>query len=115
MRIEVSKGELIDKITILEIKSERVKDELKLKNIRHELEVLVKCEFDTPHKNDLKVVNNKLWDLEDGIRKHEKENDFGEEFIEKARNIYKCNDERCRIKKVINIEHGSDIVEEKSY
>ena len=86
-----------------------------MKNIRHELGVLVKYEFDTPHKNNLKSVNNILWDLEDGILKHEKENEFGEKFIEKARNIYKYNDERCRIKKLINIEHGSDIVEEKSY
>jgi hypothetical protein len=115
MRIEVSDGELIDKITILEIKSERVIDKLQLKNIRHELDVLLKYEFETPHKKELKSVNNTLWDLEDGIRKHEKDNNFGEEFIDKARKIYKYNDERCRIKKIINIEQGSDIVEEKSY
>jgi CO dehydrogenase/acetyl-CoA synthase beta subunit len=105
MRIEVSKGELIDKITILEIKDDRVKDEEKLKNIRHELDVLLKYEFETPLKERLKVVNNSLWD----------ESDFGEKFIKLARNIYKFNDERARIKKLINIEQGSDIVEEKSY
>jgi len=115
MRIEVSKGELIDKITILEIKDERVKDEEKLKNIRHELDVLLKYEFETNHKKDLKQVNNTLWDLEDGIRKLEGMNDFGADFIDKARNIYKFNDERARIKKLINLEQGSDIVEEKSY
>ena len=115
MRIEVSKGELIDKITILEIKDERVKDEEKLKNIRHELDVLLKYEFETSHKKDLKHVNNTLWDLEDGIRKLEGLNDFGVDFIDKARNIYKFNDERARIKKLINLEQGSDIVEEKSY
>jgi hypothetical protein len=115
MRIEVSSGELIDKITILEIKDERVKDEDKLLNIRHELDVLLKYEFETTHKHDLKQVNNTLWDLEDGIRNLEKVEDFGADFIDKARNIYKFNDERARIKKLINLEQGSDIVEEKSY
>jgi hypothetical protein len=115
MRIEVSKGELIDKITILEIKDERMKDEEKLKNIRHELDVLQKYEFETSLKEDLKQVNNTIWDLEDGIRNLEKVEDFGAYFIDTARNIYKFNDERARIKKLINLEQGSDIVEEKSY
>ena len=115
MRIEVSSGELIDKITILEIKDERVKDEDKLLNIRHELDVLLKYEFETTHKHDLKQVNNTLWDLEDGIINLEKVEDFGIDFIDTARNIYKFNDERARIKKLINLEQGSDIVEEKSY
>ena len=66
-------------------------------------------------KERLKVVNNALWDFEDGIRKLEDESDFGEKFIKLARNIYKFNDERARIKKLINVEQGSDIVEEKSY
>ena len=100
MRIEVSKGELIDKITILEIKDERMKDEEKLKNIRHELDVLQKYEFETSLKEDLKQVNNTIWDLEDGIRNLEKVEDFGADFIDKARNIYKFNDERARIKKL---------------
>ena len=115
MRIEVTKGELIDKITILEIKDERITDENKLRNIRRELDTLLKYEFETPYKKDLKFVNNVLWDLEDGIRKCEADGNFGEEFIDKARNIYKYNDERSRIKKMINLEHGSDIIEEKSY
>ena len=88
MRIEVSKGELIDKITILEIKDDRVKDEEKLKNIRHELDVLLKYEFETPLKERLKVVNNALWDFEDATRKLEDKGDFGEKFIKLARNIY---------------------------
>ena len=112
MRIEVSKGELIDKITILEIKDERVTDENKLKNIRRELDTLLKYEFETPYKKDLKFVNNVLWDLEDGIRKCEADGDFGEEFIDKARNIYKYNDERARIKKNINLEQGSELLDE---
>jgi hypothetical protein len=116
MRIEISKGELIDKITILEIKDDRVTDETKLKNIRHELDVLLNYEFETPLlKERLKIVNNALWDFEDGIRKLEDENDFGEKFIKLARNIYKFNDERARIKRNINVEQGSDIIEEKSY
>ena len=115
MRIEISKGELIDKITILEIKDERMKDEEKLKNIRHELDVLQKYEFETLLKQDLKQVNNTIWDLEDGIRNLEKVEDFDADFIDKARNIYKFNDERARIKKLINLEQCSDIVEEKSY
>lgn len=115
MRIEVSEGELIDKITILEIKDERLTDETKLKNIQRELDTLRKYEFETPHKEDLKYVNNVIWDLEDSIRIYEDEGNFGEEFIDKARNIYKYNDERARIKKKINLDQGSDIIEEKSY
>jgi hypothetical protein len=115
MLVEISKAELIDKITILEIKDERIKDEGRLKNVRHELEILRKLEFETPHKNELKVVNNTIWELEDGIRKLEETRDFGDEFINLARNIYKFNDERARIKKRINLEQGSNIVEEKSY
>jgi len=116
MRIEVSKGELIDKITILEIKDDRVKDEEKLKNIRHELDVLLKYEFQTPLlKERLKGINNALWDFEDEIRKMEDENDFGEKFIKTARNIYTFNDERAKIKRLINLEQDSDIIEEKSY
>jgi len=99
MFVDISKAELIDKITILEIKDERIQDEMRLKNIRHELNVLIKYEFETSHKQELKHVNNTLWDLEDGIRKLDRENDFGSKFIDMARNIYKVNDERSRIKK----------------
>ena len=115
MRIEVSQGELIDKITILEIKDERITDEEKLKNIRRELDVLMKYEFETILKKDLKCVNSVIWDHEDKIRNLEEDEDFGAEFIDKARNIYKFNDERARIKKLINVEQCSEIIEEKSY
>jgi len=115
MRIEVSHGELIDKITILEIKDERITDEGKLKNIRRELDVLMKYEFETTLKKDLKFINSVIWDLEDKIRILEEDDDFGAEFIDKARSIYKFNDERARIKKLINVEQYSEIIEEKSY
>lgn len=115
MLTEISKGELIDKITILEIKSERINDPEKLKNVNNELEILRKLEFPTSTKRELKIINLILWDVEDSLRIHEKDGDFGEEFIEKARSVYKLNDERCRLKKVINLNHGSNIIEEKSY
>lgn len=115
MLVEISKAELIDKITILEIKCECIKDVEKLKNIHHELKILQQLEFQTDAKQALKDVNKTIWDLEDSIRILEHAHNFGDEFIEKARNIYKFNDERARIKKIINIEQGSNIVEEKSY
>lgn len=115
MLCEISKGELIDKITILEIKSEYIKDPEKLRNVNNELEILRRLEFPTSTKLELKTVNQLLWDVEDSLRIHESEGDFGEEFIEKARSVYKLNDERCRLKKVINLSHNSNIIEEKSY
>ena len=115
MLVEISKAELIDKITILEIKGERIKDPEKLKNIYNELNILRELEFLTHLKKDLKYVNNTIWDLEDRIRILEKNSEFGDEFVDKARNIYKFNDERARIKKEINMAHNSNIIEEKSY
>ena len=115
MLVEISKGELIDKITILEIKNEKITDPEKLKNVRHELETIRKLEFPTPVKEKLIEVNRKLWDVEDDIRLLEKRGKFDDEFIEKARSVYKLNDERSRLKKIINIEEGSNIVEEKSH
>jgi hypothetical protein len=115
MLVEISKGELIDKITILEIKDEKIADPEKLKNVRHELETIRKLEFPTPVKEKLMEVNRKLWDVEDDLRLLEKEGKFDDEFIEKARSVYKLNDERSRLKKTINIEQGSNFVEEKSY
>lgn len=113
--VEVSKGELIDKITILEIKSVRIIEEDKLVNVRRELDALRAIEFPTEQKQALKKINEILWDVEERLRYLEALGDFGEEFVEKARMVYKFNDERSRIKKDINIAHGSDIVEEKSY
>ena len=115
MLVEISKAELIDKITILEIKVERIKDQEKLKNIYRELNILRELEFPTHLKKELKYVNNTIWDLEDRIRILEKNSEFGDEFVDKARNIYKFNDERARIKKEINMSHNSNIIEEKSY
>jgi hypothetical protein len=115
MLVEISKGELIDKITILEIKDEKIMDPEKLKNVRHELDTIRKLEFPTPIKEKLMEVNRKLWDVEDDLRLLEKEGKFDDEFIEKARSVYKLNDERSRLKKTINVEEGSNIVEEKSH
>ena len=115
MLVQISKGELIDKITILEIKDDKITDPEKLKNVRHELETIRKLEFPTPVKEKLMDVNRKLWDVEDDLRVLEKKGKFDDEFVQKARSVYKLNDERSRLKKVINIEEGSTIVEEKSH
>lgn len=115
MLVQISKGELIDKITILEIKDDKITDPEKLKNVRHELETIRKLEFPTPVKEKLMDVNRKLWDVEDDLRVLEKKEKFDDEFVQKARSVYKLNDERSRLKKIINIEEGSTIVEEKSH
>jgi hypothetical protein len=121
--IEVGPGELIDKITILVIKSERIADPAKLKNIRHELEILEAARragiADTPEMRrleaELKTVNEALWTIEDDIRRCEAARDFGPVFVELARSVYKQNDKRAALKKEINLLTGSAIVEEKSY
>lgn len=121
--IEVSPGELIDKITILEIKTQRIADEDKRANVRRELEILDRCRRQTlPGSPDLdaltlslKEVNQQLWEIEDAIRDCERENDFGERFIELARSVYQTNDRRALLKREINVLLGSRIVEEKSY
>lgn len=115
MLIDVSNGEIIDKITILEIKSERIQDFNKLKNVDKELNILRRYEFETKHKKDLKRVNEKLWECEDIIRDLDKNNIFDESFINCARKIFTFNDERCRIKRLINDETNSEIIEEKEY
>lgn len=123
IHIPVAPGELVDKITILEIKSERMTDAQKLLNVRAELEILkaeqVRHIPDDAMVRDLaarlKEVNARIWDLEDAIRDCERNKDFGHEFLATARKIYKTNDERAAIKKEINVFLGSTIVEEKSY
>jgi hypothetical protein len=115
MFVEVSKGELIDKITILEIKSDMITDPEKLKNVCYELETLRKSEFPTLIKKDLVDVNRRLWEVEDDLRALEKVGKFDDEFVQKARSVYKLNDERSRLKKNINIEEGSRVIEEKSH
>ena len=120
---EISAGELVDKITILEIKKNKISDENKLKEIDKELNslnntmdkfILEKSKILT-FKDQLKEINLKLWDIEDGKRTAEKNNDFGKIFIELARNVYKFNDERAKIKLKINEILGSNIKEVKSH
>ena len=120
---EISAGELIDKITILEIKKEKISNKEKLVEVRKELsslnETLKKSINDESKiinfKNDLKKINLKLWDIEDGKRSAEKNNKFDEKFIELARSVYKFNDDRAKIKLAINNALGSNIKEVKSY
>tara|TARA_B100001939_G_C16624494_1_gene480691 strand:- start:52 stop:441 length:390 start_codon:yes stop_codon:yes gene_type:complete len=119
----ISLGELIDKITILEIKNEKINDKEKLKNISNELDKLFtllnslqlsKKDLDK-YSKQLYVVNKKLWETEDILRALENEKSFNKEFIENARNVYKLNDERFRIKNKLNKQFSSEIIEEKSY
>ena len=119
----IAPGELIDKITILRIKSERIRDEAKLKNVRTELDILTATQKEHVPASDemvrleaaLKTVNEALWEIEDDIRDCERQGDFGEEFIRLARAVYVTNDRRAALKKEINLLLGSTIVEEKSY
>lgn len=121
--IEVGPGELIDKITILRIKSERIADDSKLRNVRYELDVLGRARAENlPQsselerlESELKRVNEALWEIEDDIRACEAKGDFGQTFIELARSVYIQNDKRAALKKEINLLTGSQIVEEKSY
>jgi hypothetical protein len=121
--VPVSYGELIDKITILEIKSERIKNASKLANVRVELDLLNGTwQADSAARSDiaaerdaLRRVNEALWDIEDRIRVKEKAKAFDAEFIELARSVYIRNDERAVIKRAINEKLGSTLVEEKSY
>ena len=120
---EISAGELIDKITILEIKKEKISNKEKLTEVEKELASLSKTLKNSINdenkilgfKRDLKNINLKLWDIEDGKRSAEKNNKFDEKFIELARSVYKFNDERAKIKLAINNALGSNIKEVKSY
>lgn len=124
MKIEVSIGELVDKLSILEIKLLNIKDKEKTKNVYKELETL------NPHFQDLldeygikmknlyikiSKINKTLWDIEDAIREKEAEEEFNEEFVELARSVYIINDQRAAVKKEINLLTKSKLVEEKSY
>lgn len=130
MKIEVSNGEIIDKLTILKIKLDQIKDANKLVNIQKEYDYLqnivesIYAEFKENHAavkelqflhNDLLNVNKTLWNIEDFIREHERNENFGQDFIELARSVYYTNDDRSEVKKKINILTGSLFVEEKSY
>ncbi|WP_154223141.1 DUF6165 family protein [Marinicella rhabdoformis] len=119
----ISVGELLDKITILEIKSEKIKDAEKLKNINHELSLLTEIwsqgGFDGEKmaelRRQLKTVNQTLWVIEDDIRIKEKNQIFDDSFVQLARSVYFENDTRAQVKKDINKLTGSELVEEKSY
>lgn len=120
---EISVGEFLDKVTILEIKSERIGDPAKLNNVRHELDTLRRTWAASPFSrqdlaaeiNDLKHINEKLWKIEDDIRDHEAAGNFDEDFIRLARAVYITNDERAAVKRRINLKVGSTLIEEKSY
>jgi hypothetical protein len=119
----VSHGELLDKIAILQIKSERIGDASKLVNVRNELDLLTRLWSAHPasgiditaERARLKAVNEALWEIEDAIRLKERAQAFDEEFIALARSVYRTNDERAAIKRRINERLGSELVEEKSY
>ena len=123
IKVDASVGEFLDKVTILEIKSERIKDPAKLDNVNKELNLLRKIwsevEYSKVDIDDemtrLKAINEKLWEIEDDIRDKERQRSFDAEFIKLARSVYYENDVRAAIKKELNLKLGSDLVEEKSY
>ena len=121
--VPLSPGELLDKITILRIKQARIQDAAKLANVKLELAALERTWRDSgaagcdvgPDEHALQSVNERLWDIEDLIRDKEAKQSFDRDFIELARSVYVSNDERAAIKKRINMQLGSRLVEEKSY
>lgn len=123
IQVPISPGELLDKITILEIKSERITDEGKLANVRRELELLNRTWADSVSpdetvqriREELKKINEALWRIEDAIRDKERVREFDDRFVELARSVYFTNDRRAAAKRELNVHLGSEIVEEKSY
>lgn len=122
MKIEISTGELVDKITILELKLRNIKnDEEKIKNVKNEYDILTESLKETSIAQDSELykklldVNTKLWNIEDNIRIKEKNKEFDEKFIELARSVYFTNDVRAAIKREIDVATGSNIINEKSY
>ena len=121
--VEIGAGELLDRATILAIKSERIADPAKLANVGRELQTLAPARARLlaafpalgALEAELKAINAALWDIEDAIRRCEAEGDFGPRFVELARSVYKTNDRRAEVKKTINVVSGARIVEEKSY
>lgn len=120
---EVSLGEFLDKVTILRIKHNRIKDQTKLVNIDRELDKLTSLWAESPFADsyigkemaELYKINEKLWEIEDSIREKEFRKEFDEEFIELARSVYITNDKRASLKKELNEKLGSGLIEEKSY
>ena len=125
MKIEVSNGEIVDKMTILELKLDKIKNITQLKNIEKEWAILNDCVMALyqiygdsnlySKVDELSEINSQLWDVEDWIRECEKEERFDKEFVELARSVYKLNDQRSEVKRHINILTKSNFVEEKSY
>ncbi len=123
IQIPISPGELLDKITILQIKAERIGDPVKVANVKTELDMLSKIWNETVEADaeitaltaELKSINEALWEIEDDIRDEERNKRFGERFIELARAVYVTNDDRANAKKKVNLHLNSTIVEEKSY
>ena len=118
-KIPVSIGEYIDKITILAIKSRRITDKDKVQNVLRELHQLILLDrekiIDTDLYRKLIRVNEDLWEVEDAIRMKEKNQQFDDQFIELARSVYRLNDRRADLKRQINLQYESDLMEEKSY
>ena len=121
MKIDISIGELVDKVTILSIKLEKFKDEVKKANVQKEYDILsipmneLEITTNSNEFKDLREINLKLWHIEDDIRIEESKSDFGEKFIELARSVYFINDDRAAVKKEINLKYKSDLIEEKEY
>jgi hypothetical protein len=120
MKIEVSNGEIIDKLTIIQIKLERIKDESKLRNLGKEFGELKSAaatiiSMDDPLYIGLYKVNCELWEIEDHIRDLERKKEFGKDFVNTARSVYLKNDRRSEVKREINIKTSSGFIEEKSY
>lgn len=119
MKIEVSNGEIVDKYTILLIKTDKITDKEKLKNIKNEANFLfvpmALIPVNVSDITDLRRINRELWEIEDELRECEKQERFDDYFITLARQVYKLNDERAAIKKKINIYTNSELTEEKSY
>lgn len=121
MKIDVSIGEIVDKVSILEIKLEKIRDPAKLANIKKEFDLLLESMLSlgiTLESNvyrELKEINLRLWNIEDLIRKLDAESNFGDEFIRCARSVYNENDARAAVKRSINLLRGSEIIEEKEY
>ncbi len=123
LNVQTSPGEFLDKLTILEIKAERIADPAKLSNVRRELAQLRSVWTASPLSGRdvaplvarLKAVNETLWEIEDRIRRHEAEQCFDGEFVELARSVYRTNDRRAALKRELNVALGSDLLEEKSY
>jgi hypothetical protein len=118
--IPVAAGDLVDRITILEIKQQQFHGQA-LKHVTQELELLVSiCQQADPSfrpglRDELKAVNAELWNVEEAIRRCEKDGNFGQGFVQLARSVYTLNDRRAELKRAINLESGSQLVEEKSY